>query len=70
MVTPFTERVEREAAESVAAEREAEITGLRREYEAKLQSLREELQAEFTVRLRDRLVELAERHRRRAGSTG
>ena len=69
IVTPFTKRVEDEVAARTASDHEQALESLRTEYESKFAALRGELQQEFTVRLRDRLVELAERHRQRTGAT-
>jgi hypothetical protein len=64
LVTPFTDKIKVEAEQQVAATHSSELDALRQEYESKLQGLRAELQEEFTVRLRTRLVELAERNRK------
>jgi pyruvate-ferredoxin/flavodoxin oxidoreductase len=59
LVTPFTERVRREAEERVAADRRAELEAQAAEYERKLTELREELQQEIRGDIRERLLVLA-----------
>jgi len=59
LVTPFTERVRREAEEQVATERQAELEAQAAVYEQKLADLRAELQQELRGDIRERLMDLA-----------
>ncbi len=59
LVTPFTERVRREAEEQAAAERRAELAAQAAVYEQKLADLRSELQQELQGDIRERLMTLA-----------
>jgi len=59
LVTPFTERVRREAEEQVAAERRAELEAQAAVYEQKLADLRAELRQELRGDIRERLMDLA-----------
>jgi pyruvate-ferredoxin/flavodoxin oxidoreductase len=59
LVTPFTERVRREAEEQVAAERRAELQAQAADYERKLADLRAELQQELRGDIRERLMTMA-----------
>lgn len=59
LVTPFTERVRREAEDQVAADRRAELAAQATDYEAKLAALREELHGELRHDIRERLMTLA-----------
>ena len=59
LVTPFTARVQREAEERVAAEREAELAAQAAEYEARISGLRSEQQQQTRDALRARLMQLA-----------
>ena len=59
LVTPFTERVRREAEEQVAADRRAELEIQAAEYERKLTGLREQLQQELRSDIRERLMAMA-----------
>jgi pyruvate-ferredoxin/flavodoxin oxidoreductase len=59
LVTPFTERVRREAEDQVAAERRAELQAQAADYERKLADLRAELQQELRGDIRARLMTLA-----------
>ena len=59
LVTPFTERVWREAKEQVAADRRADLEAQAAEYENRLADLREELHQELRGDIRDRLMALA-----------
>ncbi len=67
LVTPFTERVRREAEEQVAAERRAELEAQAAVYEQKLTDLRAELQQELRGDIRERLMILAG-YRHQAGA--
>ncbi|WP_133513027.1 4Fe-4S binding protein [Candidatus Thiosymbion oneisti] len=67
LVTPFTERVRREAEEQVAAERQAELAAQAAVYEQKLADLRAELQQELRGDIRERLMNLAG-YRHQAGA--
>lgn len=67
LVTPFTERVRREAEEQVAAERRAELEAQAAVYEQKLADLRAELQQELRGDIRERLMDLAG-YRHQAGA--
>lgn len=59
LVTPFTARVERQAAERVAAGHQAELAAQAQDYEARLRGLRDELQEETRREMRERLMQLA-----------
>ncbi|MES9955501.1 MAG: 4Fe-4S binding protein [Sedimenticola sp.] len=59
LVTPFTERVNREAEERVAAEHRAEMDALRAEYEEKLAALEAQLKGEVAEQIKGRLLNLA-----------
>jgi len=59
LVTPFTERVRREAEEQVAAEHRAEFEAQAASYEQKLADLRAELQQELRGDIRERLMVLS-----------
>lgn len=67
LVTPFTERVQREAEERVAADHRAELEAQAAEYERKLADLRQELQQEMRGDIRKRLMALAG-YRQQAGA--
>jgi len=67
LVTPFTERVRREAEERVAAERRAELEAQAAVYEQKLADLRAQLQQELRGDIRERLMDLAG-YRHQAGA--
>ncbi|OQX32176.1 MAG: hypothetical protein B0D96_08150 [Candidatus Sedimenticola endophacoides] len=59
LVTPFTEQVNREAEQRVAAEHQAALDTLRAEYEARLAELQARQQDEMAERIRGRLLSLA-----------
>jgi pyruvate-ferredoxin/flavodoxin oxidoreductase len=59
LVTPFTERVRQEAAQQVAAERQAELAQQARDYEQRIAGLRAELQEQNRRAMRERLMQLA-----------
>ncbi len=59
LVTPFTERVQREAQAQVAAEHEAELRAQADDYEQRLSDLRSALQEETRQEMRERLLQLA-----------
>ncbi len=59
LVTPFTERVQREAEERVAAEHQAELDATRRDYEQQLAEQRARMQMEISGQIKDRLMALA-----------
>ncbi|MBD3334909.1 MAG: hypothetical protein GF355_05285, partial [Candidatus Eisenbacteria bacterium] len=63
VTTPFTERVRKEAEESLKAEHEAELQSVREDYEKRIAGLRREIQQELAQRLQQRLVTLAGRGR-------
>jgi len=58
-VTPFTERVRREAEAAVADERQAELAAQAADYEAQISALRDQLLEETRYQIRDRLVQMA-----------
>lgn len=59
LVTPFTERVNREAEERVADEHQAAMDALRAEYEAKLAELEAKKEGEVAEQIKGRLLSLA-----------
>jgi len=59
LVTPFTIRIESEAREKVAAERAAELTALKAEYEARIADLQQEVHENTRTEVRERLMALA-----------
>ncbi len=59
LVTPFTERVRREAEAQVAAEHKAELAARAAEYEKRIANLREELRGEMRQDIRERLMAMA-----------
>lgn len=59
LVTPFTERVRREAEERVAGERREELDTQAAEYEARLATLREKMRDELRHEIRERLMAMA-----------
>jgi pyruvate-ferredoxin/flavodoxin oxidoreductase len=59
LVTPFTDRIELEAQEKVAAARAAELAALKAEYEARIADLQKEVLEETRVEVRERLMALA-----------
>ena len=59
LVTPFTERVQREAEERVATEHQANLAALAADYEARITALRAELGEETRHALHERLMQLA-----------
>jgi len=58
-VTPFTERVNREAEQRVAHEHQAELDRLQAEHAARLEELQQGLQGEIAGQIRERLLVLA-----------
>lgn len=63
VVTPFTERVEAEIREAVAAEHKAELDAQKKAADAEITALREQTQAEIAAQIRSRLLALASRKR-------
>jgi pyruvate-ferredoxin/flavodoxin oxidoreductase len=63
VVTPFTERVEAEIREAVAAEHRAELDAQKQAAETEIRELREQTQAEIAAQIRSRLLALASRKR-------
>jgi len=59
LVTPFTERVQQQAEQRVAAERAEEIAALKAEYDQRMQQLQVGLEDEIAGQIRDRLLSLA-----------
>jgi pyruvate-ferredoxin/flavodoxin oxidoreductase len=59
LVTPFTERVEQAARDQVAADREAELAALRREYESRIAALEGEMLEKTREAMRRRMMRLA-----------
>ncbi len=59
LVTPFTARIEQEAREKLAAEHQADLDKLKREYEDKIRSIQEGAQTEMAAEIRGRLLTLA-----------
>jgi pyruvate-ferredoxin/flavodoxin oxidoreductase len=70
LVTPFTERVRRDAEAQVASDRRAELAAQAADYEARLAALREELQDELRHDVRERLMTLAGYRHARGQRTG
>ena len=58
-VTPFTERVNREAEHRVADEHRAELDRLQAEHSTRLEELQQGLQGEIAGQVRERLLVLA-----------
>jgi len=63
VVTPFTERVEAEIREAVAAEHKAELATQKQAAETEIREIREQTQAEIAAQIRSRLLALASRKR-------
>ena len=63
VVTPFTERVEAEIREAVAAEHKAELAAQKQAAETEVREIREQTQAEIAAQIRSRLLALASRKR-------
>ncbi len=59
LVTPFTERVNREAEARVAEEHQAELDALKKEHERQIQAVRDGVQGDMAGQLRNRLMSLA-----------
>jgi hypothetical protein len=59
LVTPFTERVRREAEAAVAAERAAELAALRSDYEQRLAEQQDQQLEQTRQAMRERLLQLA-----------
>jgi pyruvate-ferredoxin/flavodoxin oxidoreductase len=59
LVTPFTERVRREAEEQVALKHQSELASQAAEYEERIAALRDELQDELRHDIRERLMAMA-----------
>ncbi len=59
-VTPFTERIEEEAAAAVAGIHRQEIEALKQQHQQELQALRGQLESEVTERITGRLSSLVE----------
>ncbi|MBU0500324.1 MAG: pyruvate ferredoxin oxidoreductase [Gammaproteobacteria bacterium] len=62
LVTPFTERVRREAEAAVAQAHQAELAALKADYENRLREQSEGVQAELAGRVKERLLNLAGYH--------
>jgi pyruvate-ferredoxin/flavodoxin oxidoreductase len=63
IVTPFTERLEQEIRDNVAAEHRAELDEQKRAAEAEINAIREKTEAEIASKIRSRLLALASRKR-------
>ncbi len=63
VVTPFTERVEAEIREAVAAEHQAELDAQKQAADTEIRELRDQTQAEIAAQIRSRLLALASRKR-------
>jgi pyruvate-ferredoxin/flavodoxin oxidoreductase len=63
VVTPFTERVEAEIREAVAAEHKAELDAQKQAAEKEIREIRDQTQAEIAAQIRSRLLALASRKR-------
>ena len=63
IVTPFTERLEQEIRDAVAAEHRAELDEQKRASQAEIEALRERTEAEIASKIKSRLMELAARNR-------
>ncbi|MBT8088059.1 MAG: 4Fe-4S binding protein [Gammaproteobacteria bacterium] len=63
IVTPFTERLEKEIREEVAAEHRAQLNEQKRAAEAEINAIREKTEAEIASKIRSRLLALASRKR-------
>jgi pyruvate-ferredoxin/flavodoxin oxidoreductase len=59
LVTPFTEQIQQEVEQQVAAAHQAELESRQQGHEAQLQALRAGLQAEIAGQIRERLLNLA-----------
>jgi pyruvate-ferredoxin/flavodoxin oxidoreductase len=64
VVTPFTKGLREDLKEELAQQHAGELQAQAKDYENKLQNLRAELQAEFTTRVKNRLMALALRQGR------
>jgi pyruvate-ferredoxin/flavodoxin oxidoreductase len=63
VVTPFTERVEAEIREAVAAEHKAELDAQKQAADKEIREIRDQTQAEIAAQIRSRLLALASRKR-------
>ncbi len=63
IVTPFTERLEKEIRDEVAAEHRAELDEQKRAADAEIRAIREKTEAEIAAKIRSRLLALASRNR-------
>ncbi len=63
VVTPFTEQLEAELRDELAAEHQAELDAQKKAADAELAEVREKTQADVAQKLRSRLLELARRRR-------
>jgi pyruvate-ferredoxin/flavodoxin oxidoreductase len=63
VVTPFTERVEAEIRQAVAAEHKAELDAQKKAAEDEIRAIREQTQAEIAAQIRSRLLALAAQKR-------
>ncbi len=61
IVTPFTERLEQEIRDEVAAEHRAELDEQKRAADAEIRAIREKTEAEIASKIRSRLLALASR---------
>jgi hypothetical protein len=63
IVTPFTERLEQQIRDEVAAEHRAELDEQKRAAQAEIKAIREKTEAEIASKIRSRLLALAARKR-------
>jgi pyruvate-ferredoxin/flavodoxin oxidoreductase len=63
IVTPFTERLEQEIREGLAAEHQAELDAQKKASDAEIREIREKTQAEIASTIRSRLLQLASQKR-------
>ncbi|MGI9236797.1 MAG: 4Fe-4S binding protein [Woeseiaceae bacterium] len=63
IVTPFTERLEREIRAVLAAEHQAELDAAKKASEAEILAIQEKTEAEIASKIRSRLLQLAARKR-------
>lgn len=63
IVTPFTERLEQEIREALAAEHRAELDEQERASKAEIKAIREKTEAEIASKIKSRLLDLAARKR-------
>ena len=63
IVTPFTERLEQEIRDEVAAEHQAELDAQKKAFDAEIREIQEKTQAEIASKIRSRLLQLATQKR-------